>query len=99
MIALACTRLVGILARRRNETGRRAAMTYLLIKLVHIVGFTLIGGGLISVWLADLARRPPFARLWHLADLRNLWRVGFLRLPWLAGMGGLFLFEFAKAIP
>jgi uncharacterized membrane protein len=111
------------LARRRDETGRSAAMTYLLIKFVHIVGFILIGGGLISVWLADLRSRQvrelhafaeavrniavfydglvvPGALLllgsgtWLIIEFYGGW--GFLRPPWLAGMAGLFLFEFVE---
>lgn len=32
-------------------------MMYSILKFVHIIGFILIGGGLISVWLADLRSR------------------------------------------
>ncbi len=32
-------------------------MTYELLKLAHIIGAVLIGGGLIGVWLSDLRSR------------------------------------------
>jgi hypothetical protein len=32
-------------------------MTYELLKLLHIVGAILIGGGLIKVWVADMRSR------------------------------------------
>lgn len=98
-------------------------MTYLLIKMTHIVGFILIGGGLISVWLSDLRSRQarelhqfaeavrniavfydglvvPGALLllasgtWLIVEFYGGW--GFLKLPWLTGMAGLFLFEFVE---
>ena len=98
-------------------------MTYSIVKLVHIIGFILIGGGLISVWLADLRSRQvrelhQFAEavrniavfydglvvpgallllgsgIWLIVEFFGGW--GFLRIPWLAGMAGLFLFEFVE---
>jgi uncharacterized membrane protein len=98
-------------------------MTYSLIKFVHIIGFILIGGGLIGVWLADLRSRQvrelqqfaeavrsiavfydgvvvPGALLllgsgtWLIVEFYGGW--GFLKLPWLVGMAGLFLFEFIE---
>jgi uncharacterized membrane protein len=32
-------------------------MTYALLKLMHIIGAILLGGGLIGVWLADMRSR------------------------------------------
>ena len=98
-------------------------MTYLLLRFVHIIGFILIGGGLISVWLADLRSRQlrelhAFAEAvrniavfydglvvpgalfllgsgtWMIVEFYGGW--GFLTVPWLAGMAGLFLFEFVE---
>jgi len=92
-------------------------MTYSIIRLVHIIGFILIGGGLISVWLADLRSRQvrelhQFAEAvrniavfydglvvpgalfllasgtWMIVEFFGGW--GFLKIPWLAGMAGLF---------
>lgn len=98
-------------------------MTYLLLRFVHIIGFILIGGGLISVWLADLRSRQ-LRELYAFAEaVRNIavfydglvvpgalfllgsgtWMIvefyggwGFLKVPWLTGMAGLFLFEFVE---
>ncbi|HXX85672.1 MAG TPA: DUF2269 family protein [Casimicrobiaceae bacterium] len=98
-------------------------MTYLLLRFLHIIGFILIGGGLISVWLADLRSRQlrelhAFAEAvrniavfydglvvpgalfllgsgtWMIVEFYGGW--GFLKIPWLAGMAGLFLFEFVE---
>ena len=98
-------------------------MTYSIIRLVHIIGFILVGGGLISVWLADLRSRQvrelhqfaeavrniavfydglvvPGAFLllgsgtWLIVEFFGGW--GFLKIAWLAGMAGLFLFEFVE---
>jgi len=98
-------------------------MTYPLLRFVHIIGFILIGGGLIGVWLADLRSRQlrelhAFAEAvrniavfydglvvpgalfllgsgtWMIVEFYGGW--GFLKVPWLAGMAGLFLFEFVE---
>ncbi len=98
-------------------------MTYSILKLTHILGFMLIGAGLIGVWLADLRSRQlrelhAFAEavrniavfydglvvpgallllgsgIWLIVEFFGGW--GFLEVPWLAAMAGLFLFEFVE---
>lgn len=41
----------------QSETGRDGAVTYLVLKFVHLLGLTLLGAGLIGVWYADLRSR------------------------------------------
>lgn len=98
-------------------------MTYGLLKLAHVIGAILIGGGLIGVWIADLRSRQlreigafseavrsiavfydgvvvPGALLllvsgtWMIVQYLGGW--GFVKIPWLAGMVALFLFEFVE---
>jgi uncharacterized membrane protein len=98
-------------------------MEYLILKFVHIVGLSLMTGGLIAVWLSDLRSRQllelrlfsecirniaifydglvvPGAVLlfisgaWLTATMYGGWN--FIHIPWLAGMLGLFIFEFIE---
>lgn len=98
-------------------------MEYAVLKLVHVIGAILIGGGLIGVWLSDIRSRQlrdlsafseavrniavfydgvvvPGALLllgsgtWLVVEFFGGW--SFVRVPWLAGMVYLFVFEFIE---
>jgi uncharacterized membrane protein len=50
----------------RREVDRSYAMTYLVLKFIHLLGLTIMGAGLIGVWYADVRSRqvqdlPVFA--------------------------------------
>ncbi|MCE7915542.1 MAG: DUF2269 domain-containing protein [Nitrosomonas sp. PRO4] len=47
-------------------------MTYDLLKLAHIIGAVLIGGGLIGVWLADLRSRQSRELVRFSESVRNI---------------------------
>ncbi|TXI20354.1 MAG: DUF2269 domain-containing protein [Nitrosomonas sp.] len=47
-------------------------MTYDLLKLAHIIGAVLIGGGLIGVWLADLRSRQTRELVRFSESVRNI---------------------------
>lgn len=47
-------------------------MTYNLLKLAHIIGAVLIGGGLIGVWLADLRSRQSRELVRFSESVRNI---------------------------
>jgi uncharacterized membrane protein len=94
---------------------------YPLLRLGHVAGFILLGGGLAAVFLADWRGRRtrdvrvfaeaahftalfydglvvPGALLLAASGLGLVFELGlgFLDAPWLAGMWGLFLFEFVE---
>jgi hypothetical protein len=97
-------------------------MSYALLRFAHLLGLTLIGAGLIGVFVMDLRSRqlrdlPLFAEavravavfydglvvpgaLILLASgtalINDLYGWDFLTMPWLAGMVGLFAFEFVE---
>ncbi len=47
-------------------------MTYKLLKLAHIIGAVLIGGGLIGVWLSDLRSRQSRELVRFSESVRNI---------------------------
>ena len=47
-------------------------MTYNLLKLAHIIGAVLIGGGLIGVWLTDLRSRQSHELVRFSESVRNI---------------------------
>lgn len=47
-------------------------MTYELLKLAHIIGAVLIGGGLIGVWLSDLRSRQSRELVRFSESVRNI---------------------------
>lgn len=98
-------------------------MLHSVLVYVHILGLTLMGGGLLGVFVADLRSRqatelPAFAETVRIIALcydglvvpgaillgaSGTWLIiafhggwAFLEVPWLAGMVGLFLFEFIE---
>jgi hypothetical protein len=97
-------------------------MSYAVLRFAHFIGLTLMGAGLIGVFVTDLRSRqlrgiPLFAEairnitvfydglvvpgaLLLLGSgslmIIDLYGWNFLTLPWLAGMVGLFAFEFIE---
>jgi uncharacterized membrane protein len=98
-------------------------MEFNLLKLAHVLGAVLIGGGLIGVWMSDLRSRQLTELKTFAEAVRNIavfydgvvvpgallllasgarmtalyygsW--AFVHTPWLAGMAGLFAFEFIE---
>lgn len=96
---------------------------FVLLRFAHIVGLTLMGAGLIGVFVCDMKSRQtrdlhqfgllvslialfydgvvvPGALIlltsgtWLIVQYYDGW--AFLQVPWLAGMVGLFLFEFIE---
>jgi len=51
---------------------RLKTMTYELLKLAHIIGAVLIGGGLIGVWLSDLRSRQSRELVRFSESVRNI---------------------------
>jgi uncharacterized membrane protein len=98
-------------------------MEFNLLKLAHVLGAVLIGGGLIGVWMSDLRSRQLTELKTFAEAVRNIavfydgvvvpgallllasgaWMTAlyyggwaFVHTPWLAGMAGLFAFEFIE---
>jgi uncharacterized membrane protein len=94
---------------------------YALLRLGHVVGAIVLGGGLLAVFISELrAYRTDDLRLfaeaaWYTATfydglvvpgalllgvsglmLKRELGLGWFDAPWLAGMWGLFLFEFVE---
>jgi uncharacterized membrane protein len=98
-------------------------MEFNLLKLAHVLGTVLIGGGLIGVWMSDLRSRQLTELKTFAEAVRNIavfydgvvvpgallllasgaWMTALyygswasVHTPWLAGMAGLFAFEFIE---
>jgi uncharacterized membrane protein len=97
-------------------------MSYALLRFAHFIGLTLIGAGLLGVFVMDLRSRqlrdlPLFAEAVRniavfydglvvpgalllaasgTVMIIDLYGWDFLGIPWLAGMVGLFAFEFIE---
>jgi len=99
-----------------------APMSYAVLRFAHFIGLTLMGAGLIGVFVTDLRSRQLRGLALFAEAIRNiavfydglvvpgalvllgsgtvlivdLYGCDFLTVPWLAGMVGLFAFEFIE---
>jgi uncharacterized membrane protein len=97
-------------------------MIYTLLRFAHLIGLTLMGAGLLGIFVTDLRSRQLRDLALFAEAVRNiavfydglvvpgallllgsgtvliadLYGWDFLRSPWLAGMVGLFAFEFVE---